>query len=278
MSIRLIASDLDDTLINSERMLSRRTLRAASRAMALGVRFVLASGRMLSAMRPFIRALGVNAPVIAYNGAAVFAADTGKLTHALPVDLETAREACRRAEESGLHVQAFIDDEYVFRAHNEFTAAYAQGIGIPGRALGEPLSRALDRPPLKLLIIADRARIDAEQPLFAEFLQDRANAFISKPIFLEITAPGADKGAALARVLADYGIDAKEAAAFGDAQNDLSMLKAVGFGVAVKNAREEAKAAARFIAPSNDEDGVARMIEGFIDGGQIKPTLGGETI
>lgn len=272
MPIRLIAADMDDTLLNDEGQLTERTIRALERAKQAGAYIVLASGRMVESMLPAAGLVRPNAPIIAYNGGAVYDLDERRVTHQTPVEVGSARELLRLAEQLGVHAQAFLDGGYVYEQDNDFSRAYAVSAGVTGRAVHMPLSEYVQSDPFKILLIASEERIAELLPVFRERFQGRVNCVNSKMTFIECIAPGIDKGEALLSLARDLGVQRHEILAFGDGQNDLEMLNMAGLGYAMANAKGDVKRRAPHIAPSNEEDGVAQIVEQLLADGQIGGT------
>ena len=270
--IRLIATDLDDTLLDARSALTPRTRAALASAMAAGCRVSLSSGRMLEAMLPFAEDMGVNAPMLLYNGAWIYDHRTDETVYAARIANATAAAIARRAEEMGLYIQAYPGKGYFCDEVCEHTLKYAAQIRVDGIPVHRPISRWIAESGAdmqKLLIIdtpegATRAieALRAEFPHGATFLK-------SKPHFVEIAPEGVDKGQSLARLAAWYGFERDEVMAFGDGQNDVPMIAWAGQGVAMENACPEALAAAKVIAPPNTLDGVAQVIEGLLERGEI---------
>ncbi len=271
MSIRLIASDLDETLLDNNSRLTERTVAALKRAMAAGAYVVLASGRMVKAMSAYAETIKPNAPIIAFNGALTYDCAARRALDARRIPAQDARAIALACRETGLHVQAFTDDEYWYERKNDLSESYAQGIGgIYGRATGAPLEDWIDRPLCKMLMIVDPAAAPEITARFNRQFGERAVFAISRASYIECTARGVGKGAALAALAAHLGVAQAEVAAFGDAQNDLDMLKWAGHGYAVANARPEVLESA-LPAPATDDDGVARVIEQMLDQGRVAP-------
>ena len=270
--IRMIATDLDDTLLNEKSDLNPRTIRALDAAMALGCGVTLSSGRMLEAMLPLARRLKVNAPMLLYNGALAYDHNRDETIFAFRIPYEIAQGIVDTAEEMGFYMQAYPGKNYYCQKICDYTRRYASSIRVEPVEVNMPLSRWLRENPSdmqKLLLIdtpegADRAQaaLRAAFPRGASFLK-------SKSHYLEIAPEGVDKGRSLERLYTHFGLSRDEVMAFGDGQNDVTMLEAAGTGVAMKNSCPEALAAADFIAPSNVEDGVAQVIEDYLARGLI---------
>jgi len=265
MPIQLIASDLDETLLNKRAELTPRTISALRRAMDAGVRVVLASGRMVKAMAAYAGAIGVNAPVIAFNGALIYDLKANKALEAREIAPEDARQVARAAEALGVHVQAFTREDYYFERENTLSELYARGIGgIKGVPVGAPLSEWIDSPLCKLLMIAEPPVASELARTLPPRFSGRVEFALSRPNYLECTAAGVTKGAALEALSKRLGVRREDVAAFGDNENDLSMLRWAGHGYAVENAPPHVRAEA-LPAPASDLDGVAQVIERFLD-------------
>lgn len=270
--IRLIATDLDDTLLNAQSDINPRVLSALRAAMAAGCGVTLCSGRMLEAMLPLAERIGVNAPMLLYNGAMAYDVATGETLFAQRLPFETALGIVELSERMGCYIQAYPGMGYYCRKVTEYTRRYANSIRVEATPVGKPLSEWMRENPSdmqKLLLIdtpegADQAqaKLRAAYPTGAGFLK-------SKPQYIEITPEGVDKGRSLLRLAELLGLQADEVMAFGDGQNDISMIKAAGTGVCMANGCPESRAAADRIAPSNLEDGVAVVIEEYLEKGWI---------
>ena len=270
--IRLIATDLDDTLLDAKSDITPRTMAALAAAMAAGCRISLSSGRMLEAMLPFARRIGVNAPMLLYNGAMIYDHRTRETVYSTRIPWALSIDIVRRAEEMGLYIQLYPGEGYYCAETTDYTRAYARQIHVDARVAGMPMSAWLAARPAdmqKMLIIdtpegADRAKAALEQafPRGAVFLK-------SKPHFVEIAPEGVDKGRALVRLAEYLGVAREEVMAFGDGQNDAPMLACAGVGAAVANACPETLACADVVAPPNTEDGVAQVIEAYLARGEM---------
>jgi Cof subfamily protein (haloacid dehalogenase superfamily) len=239
--------------------------------MEAGVYISLASGRMVKAMAKYADAIGVNAPLIAFNGALIYDYREKMSIEASEVPVEDARRVALAAEARGIHVQAFTREDYFFERANAFSDLYARGIGgIGGKAVGEKLSGWIDAPLCKLLLIAEPSVASQLAQELAPQFAGRMEIALSRPNYVECTASGVHKGAALEALAKRLHIPRENVAAFGDNGNDLSMIRWAGHGYAMANAPEHVRAGA-LSAPASDLDGVAQVIEGLLDDGRIAP-------
>ena len=272
--IRLIATDLDDTLLNAASDLSPRTAAALDAAMAAGCGIALNSGRMLEATLPFAERIGVNAPMLLYNGAMIYDHRTGETIHAQRVPFETALGIARLLEGMGFYFQVYPGMGYYCPEILDCTRRYAASIRVKATPVHMPMSAWLEQNPAdlqKLLLIDTPEGADRAQAALLEAFPAGANYLKSRPGYLEIAPEGVDKGRSLAALAGHLGLARDEIMAFGDGQNDAPMLACAGVGVAMENACPQAKASADIIAPPNTEDGVAQVIEQFLREGKIGP-------
>lgn len=266
---RLLAVDLDDTLLNRRLEISpgnREALRVAREA---GVKVTLATGRMYQAALPYARQLDIEEPLITYMGALVKHAGTGETLFHRPVPLEQALEIVGRvASKYGYHINVYLDDELFVARPTQEGERYAALSGVSLQVVGDlaEFLRGRGEDPTKVLVIAQENLLDslAEEmrPVFGHLLHITK----SKPHFLEFSHTLANKGDALAAVAKGYGLQREQIIAVGDAYNDLEMIDYAGLGAVVANAREEIRARADFVTLSNEEDGVAAVIRKYILG------------
>ena len=271
--IRLIATDLDDTLLNEKNELSERTLNALRAAMAAGCGVTLSSGRMVEAMLPFAEKIGVNAPMLLYNGALLWNHATDEVLYANRVPYAIALGVTRLVEEAGSYLQVYPCRGYYCSEILPRTEKYARQINVPATPTHMPMAKWLEEHPgdvQKLLIIDDSPEhADGLQARLREAFPRGASFQKSKPHYIEVMPEGVDKGASMKRLADILGVKAEEVMAFGDGQNDVPMLTFAGAGHAMANGSAEARAAAPFIAPPNTEDGVAQVIEQYLARGEL---------
>lgn len=263
MKIALIALDLDDTLLKSDLSISEANRRALIEAENEGIEIVLASGRSYAAMKKYVEFLGLARPgnfLICSNGAEILEAGSGEIVEKLTLPEPFCHELAGAIESRGFPWQVYMDGRIICSAMNPW-------VRLDEQLSGQPASEATSKDDLfrggqiKFLVPGEPERI---APLRAEFSRryaGLAEVVTSKPYFLEILPPGADKGAALGRLTSRLGIPMESVMAVGDAMNDLGMMKEAGWGCAPANAIDEIKAAARVISKkTNEEDAVADLI------------------
>jgi len=267
--IRLIATDMDDTLLDKSSSLTPRSLEALQKAMDAGVMVSLSSGRMTESMLPFAQGIGVNAPMILFNGALIYDHRTDETLFSNPIPAQTALEVARMIEAEGVYLQIYPGKGYYCNRRCGHTDRYEASIRVPCTELNMPVSEWMQGGMVKMLAIADPETIDRLQQKLRAAFPSGVNFMKSKAHYLEIVAEGIDKGHAIRTLAEKLGLQPDEIMAFGDGQNDATMIAAAGCGVAMENAVAECKAAAKLIAPRSDEDGVAQVIEQFLAEGQF---------
>jgi len=261
--IRLIAIDLDGTLLNDDHTISPRTEHTLKRAMAAGVQVVIATGRPRRTSVPFLKQLGLTSPGVFLQGLAIFDGD-GTLRHEQFLEPETARKAIRFAEEHDYTLMAYNSHRIICRRRNQYTKIMA-GYFEPSPDEMESMLTLPDKEPIgKLIFIHDPEVIPGIRARVEGLLASHATLVLSRPEFLEVLPPGASKGAGLKRLLDDEGIAPEHVLALGDGENDLEMIQLAGIGVAMGNATDHLKKVANHVTDSNNDDGVAKAVERFV--------------
>jgi Cof subfamily protein (haloacid dehalogenase superfamily) len=256
--VRLVASDLDGTLLRSDGTFSERTRAAVKATVARGVELVVVSARSPRWLGIELDNLGVGGIGICCNGALVYDFTRGETVARHPLAPELALDLVRALRERAPGVAFGAED-----AHGEFSREehYVRLWDVePWPAQVDALEFA--RAPLAKLVAQHPELTQAELLAIAhEVCGDEAVATISGERLVELSAAGVTKAFALAGLCADLGIVAEEVVAFGDMPNDVPMLEWAGRGIAVANAHPDALAAADEVTTSNDDDGVALVLE-----------------
>ena len=264
LKYKLIATDLDGTLIGEDAIISPRVKDAVRQAMEKGVKFTIATGRTFDSALLFAQELGINAPLICYQGGLIKDHLNGQVIYKQSLPLPLARELIHFTRQRGLHLNVYLDGRaYVERMTPE--ARYYTGIAKAAVYPVGDILAFLDRDPMKfILVLSDGG---ATEPLIAELgalFAGRMRFVRSYPRFVEGIPLDVSKGHALA-LLADYlGLPLGETIGIGDNDNDLELVERAGLGVAMGNASPAVKTAADYIALPVDEEGVVEVIERFV--------------
>jgi Cof subfamily protein (haloacid dehalogenase superfamily) len=256
---KLVALDVDDTLLRSDLSVAPYTLETILAAKKRGVVFCIATGRMHRAVKKLID-MGIDGPSICFGGAQVVGAD-GTVLFQRGIKGALFREIVEFARQEHAYLQAYDSENFYYENHSEHSVFYEKLSGFAGIHT-DFLSRAFDSP--KLLIIDTKQRVEELGILARQRFGGRLSISTSRPTFLEIVDPSVSKGEALEDLAKRLGVSREQVMAIGDGRIDKSMIEYAGLGIAVENAAAEVKAAADYITASNDEDGVALAIEKFI--------------
>jgi hypothetical protein len=265
VTYRLVVADLDGTLRSRTLGITPGVRAAVRQAQARGVRVCVATGRMWPSAAPWVTMLGADAPAILYNGGQVrdFAADRVLYDRRLPALV--ARQALaliRREPDARIHL--YVDDRVYVERLDPLTDAYAADDGVSVDVV-PALEALLTRDPYKMLLIGSPERMAAlGDAVRASGLA--VHAVQSEPHYLEILPPGVSKGAALGPLLAALGVAAEEVIAVGDNWNDLEMIEAAGFGVAMGHAPAGVRARADHVCGTSEEEGFREVVERFVLG------------
>lgn len=268
MSIKLFVTDLDGTLLVSASTVSKRNIAAAQAAAKAGVTVTIATGRMYKAALPVAQALGVDVPIITYNGALI-KTTSGKELYAAYLPPEVVAEVASFAQERGWYIQSYSHDELLFPVYDEHSRGYEQAQAIKGRLVGWDGLRSPEytQAVSKMLCITDDES-ETEQRIreFNDHFGGRIVAVRSKADYAEITCPGVSKASGIQRLAERLGISIDETMAIGDGDNDIPMLKAAGHSVAMGNAVPEVKAICDYVTGDCEADGFAAAIEKYVLG------------
>jgi Cof subfamily protein (haloacid dehalogenase superfamily) len=225
---------------------------------------IIATGRMYRSVRPYLEQAGIDDPVVCYQGAVVADPRTGEFLRHEPIPLELARETIRDLQGDGFHVNCYVDDELYVAEVTPEAERYAGFQSIPLHPVGD-LAEWLSEPPTKLVTIDDPKVLDSLSARMKERFAGRLYIAKSLPYFLEFASPDVTKGSGLAFLAEHLGFPRERTVAFGDGENDIELIRWAGFGVAVANAHPSVLAAADWVCPSAEVEGVAEVIEAVLD-------------
>ncbi|TVX98248.1 Cof-type HAD-IIB family hydrolase [Cohnella terricola] len=264
MPYRLIAMDLDDTLLTDELTVTEATRQALNEAIARGVHITIATGRMFDSAQKIARQVGLNVPIITYQGSLIKNLLDEEVLYERSIPVDVAGELYEYCQANDLHLQSYIDDKLYVAEDNEKIKGYAAQSKIP-YTIEPDFRRIIEHPKqTKMIIIDEPAKLDVMLPALKERFGSRVHLTKSKPNYLEFLHLEGTKGHALRFLAAHYGIPMEETIAMGDAMNDHEMVEAAGLGVAMDNAVPALKEIADYITLNNNDDGVKHVIEKFV--------------
>jgi hypothetical protein len=263
MKYRLIAADMDGTLLNDESKLSERTKAAIRKAVGSGALFVAATGRAMRGVENVNELFDEDMPFIVLNGASVVLGKSRKVLFKKFLDATLAKEVYDIGEGRDIPIVVWTDGNLWINREYKATSDYRSEYGAEMKLITDMDELAAEGI-YKLIWFETAENVSRLQIEMKEHFGARLNCHSSRPMFLEFVGPDADKGSAMAEIGRLYGIDRSEMIAVGDGFNDISMLKYAGLGIAMANAPDEVKAVCAHVTLSNNEDGVAAVIEKYI--------------
>jgi Cof subfamily protein (haloacid dehalogenase superfamily) len=219
---------------------------------------------MFRSVRPYALAAELTEPVVCYQGAVVGDPVSGQWLRHVPMPIAEAYEVIDATADLGHTVLCYVDDELYVARETPASDAYARFQNLTVNVVGD-LASWLEEPPTKLVTVGEPELMDALEVVMKERFGERLYIAKSLPHFLEFAAPSVTKGSGLAFVAERLGFARETTVAFGDGENDVELIEWAGYGIAVANAHERVLAIADHVCPSVHEEGVAQVIEAFLD-------------
>lgn len=268
MKYKLLVLDVDGTLLNDEREISKRTLAALLKVQQMGVRIVLASGRPTYGLMPLAKTLELGnygGFVLSYNGCQIIKAQNGEILFERRINPEMLPYLEKKARKNGFAIFTYHDDTLITDSpDNEYikNEALLNNLKIIKE---DEFSTAIDFAPCKCMLVSDKekALIGLEQH-WEKRLAGTLDAFRSEPYFLEVVPCGVNKANTLGALLEHLGVTREEVIAVGDGVCDVTMLQLAGMGVAMGHSQDSVKVCADYVTASNEEDGVPLAVEKLI--------------
>jgi Cof subfamily protein (haloacid dehalogenase superfamily) len=245
-------------------VLRPRTRDAIRNVRASGAHVIVVTGRMFRSTRPYVTEAGLDDPVVCYQGAVVADPATGEFLRHVPIPRPVALEAIDAVIDAGFHINCYVDDELFVAKETPEARAYASFQHLEIHEVGD-LREWLHADPTKLVAVGDPGALDALETVLKPRFRGRLFVSKSLPYFLEFAHPDVSKGAGLQFVADRLGFTREETVAAGDGENDRELLDWAGFRVAVANAHDDILRRADLVVPSVDEEGIALLLEAYLD-------------
>ena len=267
--IRLLALDIDGTLVGDDLVIGPRTRAAVGAAMARGVAVSLVTGRMVSSALRFARELNLTAPIVGYQGGLIReipppgSARVGRLLVHTPLAAGTARDVLLWTRAQGLDPHVNHLERFILRADDPRADDYSAFMGARAELVPD-IVEATTHPVTKILAVGEPPQPQQLAEAAAARYAGQADVTISHPRFLEFVAPGVSKGRAIRYLSRRLRVPLGATMAIGDQWNDLEMLSEVGHGAAMPTAPLAVRSVARYVAPPVGEEGAAAMIEALV--------------
>lgn len=260
---KLVALDLDGTLLNSAMKVSDTNAEALARAVEKGIKVVLATSRWFALAKRTADRLSIDTPMICSNGAEARYPDGREVMH-LTLDAEAALAVTTAGDENGWEM-------FMTVGHNTYMkmrpGVVAEKLPAGLKVAERHSDHVTEADPTCVQVFGDGPVAEVERlfiPKYGERVRFSLNRPVGNPHYVVMTHPEADKAKALALVCEELGVAAEETVAMGDSESDLAMLRWAGLGIAMRNSPDEVRRQALHIAPSNDEDGVAWALLRFV--------------
>lgn len=267
MRYKIIALDLDGTLTNSSKIITPRTKEALYEYQEQGGRIVLASGRPTQGIVPLAEELELSeygGYILAFNGGRIINCNTKEIMYDKTLEKSIVKELEDLTREFKTNIMTYQGDYiYTLDAKEPFVNEEYRITGMPLREV-ENLTAELTTPVNKCLMTAEPVYLEQVEKKVKQIMGNRINVYRSQPFFLELVPQNIDKAESLDKLLKQLHLTRENLIACGDGYNDLSMIRYAGLGVAMENGEEGVKKHADYIAPSNDNDGIAYILEKFI--------------
>lgn len=269
LNCRLIVSDFDGTLANSENEVSEENIKAINGYVSDGGIFAVCTGRILPSILPRVRAIGLKGLVIACQGSVIADIASGEIIRNSKLNALQTAEICKKMEDIGANVQVFTDEGFYtdIPAEAEHLKLYEQITGIEAKHTdGEPVSAFCARNNISCQKVATLIPYEEQAALFEKLTAAFGGEYevtCSAKVLIEIIPIGEDKGTALKFLAKHYNIPAGKVCAMGDNLNDLPMLKAADYGVAVGNCSPLLRDKVSLFTVSNDDNAVAEVIKKY---------------
>ncbi|MGM3175830.1 pyridoxal phosphatase [Dickeya lacustris] len=267
MSYRIIALDLDGTLLTAKKTILPDSLHALAEAREAGIRVIIVTGRHHSAIHPFYQALALDTPVICCNGTYLYDYAQAQALHANPLSTGQAKQVLHRLQQYDIHALMYADDAMYYQqetGHITRTQTWAQNLPHAQRPVFRQVSSLMDAADEATAIWkfathhGDTAVLnDAARQLEHELGLSCEWSWMDQ---VDIAQTGNSKGRLLQRWVESQGMSMSQVVAFGDNFNDISMLSSAGLGVAMGNSADEVKAHANMVIGNNESPGIAEVI------------------
>ncbi|MCR4662103.1 MAG: Cof-type HAD-IIB family hydrolase [Clostridia bacterium] len=265
MKYKMIFCDLDDTLIDSNQVLGRKTINAVKKYQEVGGIFVICTGRMTVGAIPVCKKLNLKNELISYQGAVITDLKTNNVVFSTNIKNEDAIKIAKFAEKKKNYIQTYDGDYFYTQEATSFTKMYGELSMADYVETKIPLSEFLEKSninPPKMLLMDNPEKIPQILKDFSKF-EKKFLINTSKPFIIEIIPKDINKGLAVKKVAEIHNVELDDIICVGDSDNDLKMLEVSGLPIVVENGTENAKKIAKYIAPNCNENPIATIIEKF---------------
>lgn len=263
--IKMLAVDIDGTIMNWDLTISGRVKSCLKTLTENGIKVVIATGRMYNSALIIAKEIGIETPVICYQGALIKDCQTGETIYEMPLEETTARKVIKDLKKDKEFINIYINDELYVEEETDYISEYAISKKVNYKVVGDFDSIEFQNLNKILVMNKDPEKIINLVKNLNHNYKDKVFAVKSTPTYCEICNPKATKGNAIRFLANKWGIEQEEIMAAGDQDNDIEMLLAAGIKVAMGNATQDLKNVASYITDTVDNDGIVKAIEKFIE-------------
>lgn len=267
--IKLVAIDIDGTLVNEQKIMTERVQTAIRQAAEQGVKIVLCTGRPISGIQPYMEELGFFSEreefAISHNGACITRTDTLEVVHDVALSGDDLREIYAFSKNYPPLLTAMNEERFIAVGKEATPVAQNEARIINMELEEEELEAIADKERiLKIVYIGTENDLDVLESVMPAEMREKFYVVRSQTYLLEVMVKGTNKGTALHKLAEHLGLSLDEVMAIGDGENDYEMIHAAGIGVVMENGTERVKSIANDITLSNEADGVAHALEKWV--------------
>lgn len=272
MKYKIIALDLDGTLKNSQKQITKKTKDKLIELAKQGIKIVLASGRPTAGIFHEAKELELDkygGYILSFNGARIINYKTGDVIYNDTYGKDLITSIYNQSKKYNLAILTYNGQDILTEDENDKYIIEESSINLMNTKHVESFLETVDFDVNKLLLTGEPDYLASIIDEFKAPYGDKLSIYRSAPFFIEVMGPGIDKAKSLSKLLEQLNLKREEMIAFGDGYNDLSMIEYAGFGVAMGNAVDEVKQCANYVTLSNDEDGIYDILIKLQDRGEI---------
>lgn len=261
-TIKAIALDLDGTLLNSNKEISEETFLSLKRCYSKGIAIIIVTGRTFEATKKIVELFDFPIHTICYNGAKILNSLNGETLYELPLDENIVKTLIEVSHKYNIHLNLYQNDIwFVENSSRNESVYYSNHTSLTPKEIN--FDKFEDYRMTKGLFIADNEKLHQIEKILTDELHLNIHTTYSQHNYLEILNVDVNKGKTLMQYLKTLNIKPEECIAFGDAENDIEMLKSVKYGVAMGNATGAVKRCVKYITNSNNDHGIANFLNNF---------------
>lgn len=268
MAYEVLVLDVDGTLMRTDKTISRRTIDEIVKIQEAGIKVAIASGRCTAGIMPTAKKIRLDefgGYIVSYNGGCISNCQTGEIIYNINLPDGIVQEIYEFSKQEKTGIMTYHDNDIIAENDaDQYIQIDAKGCSIDIHVV-EDFGKEVTYPVNKCLLTGDPDYMAGVEPKAAKAFEGRLSVYRSEDFYVEMMPLGIDKAYGLSKLLKRLGYTRSQMICCGDGFNDISMIEYAGLGVAMKNASEQVKASADYIAPHCDEDGLVDVIQRFIN-------------